>query len=113
MFYIFASKERVIIPDAVCGEMIPYNSISNEIQLHYGGFFDTGFGVEENGIIKGAKAVLELKSHTMPILLEDNQKLYRIFFDKNINIPAFSYGKSLNSSYQCQDLSLSKHFITN
>lgn len=113
VFYIFASKERVIIPDTVCGEMIPYDSISNEIQLHYGGFFDTGFGVEENGIIKGAKAVLELKSHTMPILLEDNQKLYRIFFDKNINIPAFSYGKSLNSSYQCQDLSLSKHFITN
>lgn len=111
VFYIFASRERIVIPPGVCGEMVPYDPNSGEMRVHYAGFFDTGFGYEPNSSIKGAKAVLEVRPHDVPFLIEDGQILFRLVFDKNVQIPTQFYGKALKSHYQCQGLSLSKHFI--
>ena len=111
VFYIFATKERIVIPPGVCGEMIPYDPDSGEMRVHYAGFFDTGFGYEQNSKIKGAKAVLEVRPHDVPFLVEDGQILFRLVFDRNFQVPAQIYGKALNSNYQYQGLSLSKHFI--
>jgi dCTP deaminase len=112
VFYIFASKERIVIPPGVCGEMIPYDPDSGEMRVHYAGFFDTGFGYDhtESNTLKGAKAVLEVRPHDVPFLIDDGQILFRLVFDRNIKIPTKIYGKSLNSNYQYQGLSLSKHF---
>lgn len=107
-FYIFASKERCRIPVNLAAEMVPYDTSSGELRTHYAGFFDSGFGgtIED----KGARAVLEVRSHDVPFLLEDGQTFFRMIFEPNTEIPEFVYGNQIKSNYQGQDLKLGKHF---
>jgi dCTP deaminase len=107
-FYIFSSKERILIPEHICGEMIPYDTNSGELRTHYAGFFDSGFGNDD--ISKGAKVVLEVRSHDVPFLIEDEQTLFRVVFSRNAAIPDKLYGSEVNSNYQNQGLRLSKQF---
>ncbi|MEX2657102.1 MAG: 2'-deoxycytidine 5'-triphosphate deaminase [Balneolales bacterium] len=107
-FYIFASRERCRIPRHLAAEMIPYDTGSGELRTHYAGFFDSGFGGEaEEG---GAKAVLEVRSHDVPFLVEDGQTFFRMVFEPNTAAPDFVYGDELKSHYQGQFLKLGKHF---
>lgn len=107
-FYIFASKERCRIPYHLAGEMVPYDTGSGELRTHYAGFFDSGFG----GTVKqkGARAVLEVRSHDVPFLVEDGQTFFSMIFEANTDIPEFIYGEDIKSNYQGQELKLSKHF---
>jgi dCTP deaminase len=107
-FYIFASKERCRIPVNLAAEMVPYDTGSGELRTHYAGFFDSGFGgtVED----RGARAVLEVRSHDVPFLIEDGQTFFRMIFEPNTEVPEFIYGKQIKSNYQGQDLKLGKHF---
>lgn len=107
-FYIFASKERIRIPKFLAAEMVPYDTGSGELRTHYAGFFDSGFG----GKLKdgGAKAVLEVRSHDVPFLIEDGQTFFRMTLENNMEIPERLYGEELKSNYQGQGLKLSKHF---
>ena len=43
-----------------------------EFRVHYAGFFDPGFGMAETGG-HGSRAVLEVRSHKVPFILEDGQ----------------------------------------
>ena len=104
-FYILRSKEKIRIPISLAGEMIPYDTGIGDFRAHYAGFFDPGFG-DPNG----SYAVLEVKTNEVPFLLEDNQTIARIKYEKlnkNCNIV---YGKNIKSNYQNQGLKLSKHF---
>ncbi|NIQ58854.1 MAG: 2'-deoxycytidine 5'-triphosphate deaminase, partial [Gammaproteobacteria bacterium] len=65
-------KERVRIPPNVAAEMIPYDPAMGEFRVHYAGFFDPGFGHGQTDP-PGATAVLEVRSHGVPFLLEDGQ----------------------------------------
>lgn len=107
-FYIFASRERCRIPTHLAAEMIAYDTGSGELRTHYAGFFDSGFGgsVED----KGARAVLEVRSHDVPFLIEDGQTFCSMRFEPNMETPAFTYGSSIKSNYQGQGLKLGKHF---
>lgn len=107
-FYIFASKERCRIPEHLAAEMIAYDTGSGELRTHYAGFFDSGFGgrIED----KGARAVLEVRSHDVPFLIEDGQTFCSMKFEPNTEIPETIYGKDIKSNYQGQDLKLGKHF---
>ncbi len=107
-FYIFASKERCRIPKQLAAEMIAYDTGSGELRTHYAGFFDSGFGggVQD----KGARAVLEVRSHDVPFLIEDGQTFCSMRFEPNAEIPEFIYGSDINSNYQGQGLKLAKHF---
>lgn len=107
-FYIFASKERCRIPKHLAAEMIAYDTGSGELRTHYAGFFDSGFGgkVED----KGARAVLEVRSHDVPFLIEDGQTFCSMVFEPNTEIPDFIYGTDIKSNYQGQGLKLGKHF---
>lgn len=107
-FYIFASKERCRIPAHLAAEMVPYDTGSGELRTHYAGFFDSGFGgaVSEGG----ARAVLEVRSHDVPFLIEDGQTFFRMVFEPNTEIPDRIYGRDIKSNYQGQNLKLSKHF---
>ncbi len=109
-FYIFASKERCRIPTHLAGEMVPYDTGSGELRTHYAGFFDSGFGGDEKD--KGARAVLEVRSHDVPFLVEDGQTFFSMIFEANTDIPEYTYGKEIKSNYQGQGLKLSKHFKT-
>lgn len=107
-FYIFASRERCRIPERLAAEMIAYDTGSGELRTHYAGFFDSGFGgtIED----KGARAVLEVRSHDVPFLIEDGQTFCSMKFEPNTEVPDFIYGEDIKSNYQGQELRLSKHF---
>jgi dCTP deaminase len=108
-FYILASKEAVHVPPTHAAEMVPFNPLVGEFRVHYAGFFDPGFGHAAAGGT-GAKAVLEVRSHKVPFILEDGQIVGRLIYERLTEVPEVLYGASLKSNYQGQGLKLSKHF---
>jgi len=108
-FYILASKEAVRVPPTQAAEMVPFNPLVGEFRVHYAGFFDPGFGHAEAGG-EGAKAVLEVRSHKVPFILEDGQTIGRLIYERLTETPKLVYGRDLSSHYQAQGLKLSKHF---
>lgn len=108
-FYILASKEAVSVPPSHAAEMIPFNPLVGEFRVHYAGFFDPGFGYSGAGGT-GSRAVLEVRSHKVPFILEDGQTIGRLIYEPLTDIPARIYGQGIGSHYQAQGLKLSKHF---
>lgn len=108
-FYILASKESVHVPPTQAAEMVPFNPLVGEFRVHYAGFFDPGFGHKEAGG-EGSKAVLEVRSHKVPFILEDGQVIGRLIYEELTERPELLYGRDLSSHYQAQGLKLSKHF---
>ena len=109
-FYILASRERISVPSNWAAEMTQFDPSIGEFSVHYAGFFDPGFGYGTNGEIKGTKAVLEVRAHEVPILLEDRQVVGRLMYHKMASVPDKLYGQAIGSSYQQQGLALSKQF---
>jgi dCTP deaminase len=108
-FYILASKQAVRVPADHAAEMLAYDTAMGEFRVHYAGFFDPGFGhVDAGG--EGTRAVLEVRSHEVPFVLEDGQRVGRLVYERLIARPDRLYGEALGSSYQRQGLALSKHF---
>jgi dCTP deaminase len=108
-FYILASREAVVVPADHAAEMLPYHTFVGEFRVHFAGFFDPGFGTAETGGT-GSRAVLEVRSHEVPFLIEDGQILGRLVYERLIARPDKLYGQAIGSSYQSQGLALSKHF---
>lgn len=105
-FYIFASKERIRIPRHLAAEMTAYDVGIGELRTNYAGFFDNGFGGDQ-----GTRAVLEVRPHDVPFLVEDGQVFFKLQFFKSLETPEVAYGEGhLQSHYQGQSLQLSKHF---
>ncbi|MCE2519759.1 MAG: 2'-deoxycytidine 5'-triphosphate deaminase [Alphaproteobacteria bacterium] len=108
-FHILATRERVRVPPDHAAEMEAYDTVFGEFRVHYAGFFDPGFGWSVQGR-SGAKAVLEVRSHEVPFLLEHGQIIGRLAFERLTERPSVLYGPDLGSHYQGQSLALSKHF---
>lgn len=108
-FYILTSKEKVRIPPDFAAEMVAYDPSIGEFRIHYAGFFDPGFGYGLSDI-KGTHAVLEVRSHEVPFVIEDGQTVGRLIYERLLEPSQKVYGTSIGSSYQCQGLSLSKQF---
>jgi dCTP deaminase len=108
-FYILASLERVRIPNDYAAEMLPIDPSIGEFRSHYAGFFDPGFGYGANSI-KGTQAVLEVRAHEVPFVIEHGQVVGRLMYIPLLNVPEKIYGVDIGSSYQQQGLTLSKHF---
>jgi dCTP deaminase len=108
-FYILASREAVVVPPDHAAEMLPYHTFVGEFRVHFAGFFDPGFGTPETGGA-GSRAVLEVRSHEVPFLIEDGQVLGRLVYERLIARPDKLYGRAIGSFYQRQGLALSKHF---
>jgi dCTP deaminase len=107
-FYILASREAVEIPVDQAAEMTPIDPSVGEFRVHYAGFFDPGFGVDEaHGA--GSKGVLEVRTHDTPFLLEHGQTVARLVYEPLTARPDRLYGEG-GSHYQRQGLKLSKHF---
>jgi len=108
-FYILASREKIRIPLTHAAEMVPYDAFVGEFRVHFAGFFDPGFGsAEASGT--GSRAVLEVRSHEVPFLIEHGQVVGRLIYEPLIARPDRLYGRAIGSSYQSQGLALSKHF---
>jgi len=108
-FYILASKESVVVPADHAAEMLAYDTLVGEFRVHYAGFFDPGFGLAETGGA-GSKAVLEVRSHEVPFLVEDGQTVGHLAYEPLIAKPDKLYGQRIGSSYQRQGLTLGKQF---
>ncbi|MGB8841255.1 MAG: 2'-deoxycytidine 5'-triphosphate deaminase, partial [Aliidongia sp.] len=108
-FYILASKESVVVPADHAAEMLAYDSLVGEFRVHYAGFFDPGFGAAETGGT-GSRAVLEVRAHEVPFLIEDGQIVGRLVYERLTARPDKLYGTAIGSTYQRQGLQLGKQF---
>jgi dCTP deaminase len=115
-FYIFASRERVRVPPHLAAEMLPIDVGLGELRNNYAGFFDNGFGWNVRGktagdSAPGAPAVLEVRAHDVPFLVEEGQVFFRLRFFRTSGEPERLYGEGrAGASYQHQDLTLARTF---
>jgi dCTP deaminase len=107
-FYILVTDEEVRIPPDCAAEMVAYHTRSGEYRVHYAGFFDPGFGWD---ISKGgSRAVLEVRSHEVPFMLEHGQPVGWLRYEWMAGLPDQLYGSGIGSNYQGQGLALAKQF---
>jgi dCTP deaminase len=110
-FYLLASEEAVCIDPMFAAEMTPYDPSSGEVRTHYAGFFDPGFGYGGKAGPHGVRAVMEVRAHDVPFMMEHGQKVCTLAFEEMLERPAKLYGAKIGSSYQGQGLTLSKYFL--
>ena len=108
-FYILVSREAVHVPPDYAAEMVPFDPLVGEFRVHYAGFFDPGFGHAQVGGA-GSRAVLEVRSHEVPFILDHGQIIGRLVYERMGTRPERLYGEGIGSNYQAQGLKLSKHF---
>ncbi len=108
-FYVLVSGEAVHVPPDYAAEMVPFDPLVGEFRVHYAGFFDPGFGHAATGGV-GSRAVLEVRSHEVPFILEHGQLVGRLVYERMAARPGRLYGEGIGSHYQAQGLKLSKHF---
>jgi dCTP deaminase len=109
-FYLLISREAVSIPPDLAAEMTAYDPTSGELRTHYAGFFDPGFGYAQEAVRRGARAVLEVRAHDVPFVVEDGQRICTLGFERMLEPPEILYGEGIGSSYQAQTTYLSKYF---
>ena len=108
-FYLLISKEYVRIPPGLAAEMAAYDPTNGELRTHYAGFFDPGFGY--GGELRGTRAVLEVRAHDIPFMLEDGQPIARLAYERMAEEPDRLYGaEGSGSHFQRQGISLSRQF---
>ena len=108
-FYILASREKVHVPPEFAAEMVAFDPSMGEFRIHYAGFFDPGFGYGASDI-KGTRAVLEVRAHEVPFMIDHGQVVGRLVYSPLLAKPEKIYGVGIGSSYQQQALTLSKQF---
>jgi dCTP deaminase len=108
-FYLLLSEESIRIPPTHAAEMTAYDPTSGELRTHYAGFFDPGFGFSRDAST-GSRAALEVRAHDVPFMVEHGQKVCRLSFERMAEAPVLLYGEDLQSHYQYQIGTLSKHF---
>lgn len=108
-FYILVSREAVQVPPETAAEMVAIDPLVGEFRVHYAGFFDPGFGYAPAGG-RGSRAVLEVRSHDVPFILDHGQTIGRLVYERMSEVPETLYGQTIGSNYQAQGLKLSKHF---
>ena len=111
-FYILATREAVSVPPNYAAEMVAYDTLVGEFRVHYAGFFDPGFGWDPDDPSVGSRGVLEVRSHDVPFMLEHEQVIGRLRFERLTARPEKIYGAGIGSHYQGQGLKLAKQFKT-
>ena len=110
-FYILMTKEPIAVPPDFAAEMLPYDTRAGEFRVHYAGFFDPGFGWDPLTKKAGSsRGVLEVRSHEVPFVLEDGQRVGWLRYERMAERPQTLYGREIGSHYQGQDLKLAKQF---
>ena len=81
------------MPADHAAEMLPYHTFVGRVPRAFRRFFDPGFGIAETGGA-GSRAVLEVRSHEVPFLIEDGQILGRLVYERLIARPDKLYGRA-------------------
>ena len=114
-FYLLISREYAVIPPTVASEMVAYDPTNGELRTHYAGFFDPGFGYRppdsEASSPTGTRAVLEVRAHDVPFMLEHAQPVARLAYEHMAAEPQRLYGQAAaGSHFQNQGIALSRQF---
>ncbi len=109
-FYLLLSAESVRVPPSLACEMTAYDPTSGELRTHYAGFFDPGFGYSRDGRLLGSRAALEVRAHDVPFMIERQQRVCKLTFERMVAEPSRLYGQDVGSNYQGQVQTLGKHF---
>ena len=108
-FYILASRERCTCrpttPPRWCRSTRSWASSASTMPAS-----STPASASPRGGHPGSRAVLEVRSHEVPFILEDGQIVGRLVYEKMAERPDKLYGQTHGSNYQGQGLKLSKHF---
>lgn len=108
-FYILATRERVVVPEDLACEMVPYDAAAGEFRAHYAGFFDPGWGIA-GGRALGAKAVLEVRAHEDDLILRHGQPICAMAYEQLQRPCGELYGTRGNTYADQDGPRLSKHF---
>ncbi len=108
-FYILMTREAVRVPPEFAAEMVAYDTAVGEFRVHYAGFFDPGFGWDTTGGV--CRAVLEVRSHEVPFMLEHGQTVGWLRYERMMARPDRLYGAAIGSAYLNQGLALAKQFL--
>ncbi len=111
VFYLLLSAEGVSVPPDYAAEMMAYDPTAGELRTHYAGFFDPGFGYDEDGRKPGSRAALEVRARDVPFMVEHRQPICKLAFEAMLERPDKLYGSAAGSNYQGQETTLSKHFV--
>lgn len=102
LFYILATKERIIVPPMFAAEMAAYDPTKGEFRSHYAGFFDPGWGWANENADRGWTAVLEISTHGHDFVLRDGQPICLMTYERLLMKPDVLYGSALQSNYDIQ-----------
>ena len=106
-FYVLASKEAVNVPPKYAAEMVAYDTLIGEFECTMRAFSIRVWFRRERVPVRRPCLV---RSHEVPFLVEKNQVVGSLLYDKLTDVPDKIYGTRIGSSYQRQGLALSKHF---
>lgn len=108
-FYILFTREFIKVPPQFAVEMVPVDIRSGDYRAQYAGYFDPGWGHGPDGSLKGAPAVMEVRSFEDNIIIRHGQPICKMTFERMAEIPDVVYGKGSNYLLQ-RGPKLSKHF---
>ena len=86
-FYIFYTRQRIVVPPDYALEMASVDSRNGEYRSHYAGFIDPGWGYSEDGVGAGAPLVLEIRPFEDNLLLRDRQPICKVVYEKMAESP--------------------------
>jgi len=116
-FYIIRSKERLCIPKGMAVYARAIDETIGEMRVHYAGFAHPFFGKNRRDSKKGTPLMFEVREHSFPVSLRDDEKLaklefYRMSEDYEPPKPEDQQGEKIaeEDDYNEQELRLSKFF---
>ena len=109
-FYILATAEALAVPPTLAAEMVPIDIRAGDFRVQYAGFFDPGWGLGPAGTLRGAPAVLEVRSFEDNLLIRAGQSICKVNFERMATTPDTVYGQAGNSYLAQRGPRLSKHF---
>jgi len=79
-FYIIRSKERLCLPKGIAVYARAIDETIGEMRVHYAGFAHPFFGKDRRDGKKGTPLMFEVREHSFPVSLRDEEKLARLEF---------------------------------
>jgi len=118
-FYIIRSKERLCLPKGIAVYARAIDETIGEMRVHYAGFAHPFFGKDRRDGKKGTPLIFEVREHSFPVSLRDDEKLARLEFyrlSEDSEMPSKKVsqekkvGEDEEDDYNEQELKLSKFF---
>ncbi|MEZ5836696.1 MAG: 2'-deoxycytidine 5'-triphosphate deaminase [Geminicoccaceae bacterium] len=95
---MLASRQAVWVPPPIRQGNDRLRHVGRRVPGALCRIFDPGFGYHADGT-RGTRAVLEVRAHEVPFIIDDNQIMGRIVYHDLIEPPYRLYGQDIGSNY--------------